>query len=173
MFLVTSFQAKNIDSRIVDGSLAVNFQFPWHASLRITIANSAHQSFCGAALISNQFLLTAASCLRNAISIQIDMGSILFSQPLVTMHTPQFLIHPQYNENFNTNDVAIIRLPQTVSFSTNIRAINLPTQSQAGDNFEAREVYVSGFGVTTPSKMIRKSCSLLVNAIRFLNLNFF
>lgn len=130
----------------------MNFQFPWHASLRITISNSAHQSFCGGALISNTFVLTAASCLRNAVSIQVDLGSISFSQPLVSLNTPQFLVHPQYNENFNTNDLALIRLPQPVSFSTNIRSINLPTQSQANDNFEEREVYIAGFGVTTPSK---------------------
>jgi len=79
------------------------------------------------------------------------MGSILFSQPLISMHTTQFITHPQHNANFNTNDIAIIRLPQPVQFSTNIRSINLPTQTMAGDAFVGREVYVAGFGVTTPN----------------------
>ncbi|XP_037030901.1 collagenase-like [Bradysia coprophila] len=149
--LSATYEAKNIETRIVEGSPAVNFQFPWHVLLRITHSNSAHESFCGGALISASFVLTAASCLRQVMRVQCDFGSILFSQPLVTLHSTQVLSHPQYNANFNTNDVAIIRLPQPVAFSTNIRAINLPTQSQAIDTFENREVYIAGFGVTTPN----------------------
>jgi len=149
--LIVVSEAKNIETRVVHGSPAVQFQFPWHVSLRITVTNSAHQSFCGGSLISDQFILTAASCLRNVQSIQCDLGSILFSDPLISIHSTQFLTHPQHNANFNTNDVAIIRLPQPVPFSTNIRSINLPTQSMAGDTFVDREVYVAGFGVTTPN----------------------
>jgi len=149
--LVATSEAKSIESRIVSGSLAVQFQFPWHSSLRITVSHSTHPSFCGAAIISNQFLLTAASCLRNAVSIAVDMGSISFSQPLQTMQTTLFLIHPQFNANFNLNDLAIIRLLVPITFSTSIRAINLPTQRQATETFENNEVYVAGFGVTAPN----------------------
>lgn len=130
----------------------MSFQFPWQVSLRITVSNSALQSFCGGALISEFFVLTAASCLRNVVSIQVDLGSILFSQPLISQHTTNFLIHQQYDPNFNINDVAIIALPLPVSFSTNIRSINLPTLTMVNDNFVDREVYVAGFGVTLPSK---------------------
>jgi len=144
-------EAKNINTRVVNGSPAVQFQFPWHALLRITVSNSAHQSFCSGSLISDHFVLTAASCLRNVVSIQVDLGSILFSEPLISFHTNQFLLHPQHNANFNHNDIALIRLPQPVSFSTNIRSINLPALAQSGDTFENREVYVAGFGVTTPN----------------------
>lgn len=148
---LATYEAKTIDTRIVDGTPAVNFQFPWHVSLRIRVINSDRESFCGGALISDLFILTAASCLRQIERIQCDFGSTHFSQPLLTLHSTAILIHPNYNANFNTNDLAIIRLPQPVTFSTSIRAINLPTQSQANDNFEDREVYVAGFGVTLPN----------------------
>jgi len=149
--LIVVSEAKNIETRVVHGTPAVPFQFPWHVSLRMTVTNSAQQSFCGGSLISDQFVLTAASCLRNVQSIQCDLGSISFSNPLISVHSTQFLPHPQYNANFNTNDIALIRLPQPLQFSTNIRSINLPTQTMAGDSFVDREVYVAGFGVTIPN----------------------
>lgn len=107
--------------------------------------------------------------MRQIARIQCDFGSILFSQPLVTLHSTQVLSHPQFNANFNTNDIAIIRLPQPVSFSTNIRAINLPTQSQAADTFEDREVYIPGFGVTTPSKTYQFFQLILLARVLTLN----
>jgi len=145
--LVAYCEAKP-QNRIIGGTPAINMQFPWHASLRITVSSSVQQSFCGGSVISDLFILTAASCLRNVISIQVDLGSVLFSSPLVTLHATAFLLHPNYNENFNTNDVAIIRLPHPIAFSANIRAISLPGLSLSASRFENEEVHIPGFGVT-------------------------
>lgn len=110
---------------------------------------TSEKTYCGGSLIAANFVLTAASCLKNAATIQADIGSTLFWSPFETQHTIQYLIHPQYSETFKINNIAVIRLPTGVTFGTNVRAILLPRISKESDLYESAESYVSGFGVTT------------------------
>lgn len=135
--------------RIVNGDKAVNYQFPWHVSLHVT-KTTGTKSYCGGSIIAEQFVLTAASCLKDATSIQVDIGSIQFNAPYETQHSTQFQIHPNYNEDTKANNIAIIRLPSSLIYRTNIRAILLPRISDKNETFESYESYVCGFGVSEP-----------------------
>lgn len=72
----------------------------------------------------------------------------MFNTPFETQHTTQFLSHPQFNEDYKVNNIALLRLPTTVVYRNNIRSILLPRLSDIGQQFEAIDSYVSGFGVT-------------------------
>jgi len=149
-FLAFSSSEANPLSRIVNGHEAANYQFPWHVSLVITQIDPANTTtYCGGSLIAAQFVLTAASCLRSVSTIQVDIGSIEFNTPYQTLHTTQFQIHPQYSDEFKLNNIAVIRLPTSVEFQTNIRAILLPRISEQNEEFISVDTYVSGFGVAT------------------------
>lgn len=117
-------------------------------SLQITVSHSAAKTYCGGSLIAANFVLTSAACLRNATSIQVDLGSIEFLKPYRTLHTTQYIRHPQYEDEFKSNNIAVIRLQQNVTFRTNIRAILLPGISQRAELYENAESYVAGFGVS-------------------------
>ncbi len=132
--------------RIVNGDKAAKYQFPWHVSIQNNKTNS-EKSYCGGSLIAPQFVLTAASCLKNVSTIQIDIGSIEFWNPNVTLQTNQYQIYPEYNEEFKTHNIAVIRLPTIVEYNTNIRSILLPRISDVNETYESIEAYVSGFGV--------------------------
>lgn len=133
--------------RIVNGDRAENYQFPWHVSLRITQTTS-EITYCGGSIIAANFVLTTAACLKNARTIQVDIGSIVFTTPFETQHTTQFQVHPQYSEDFKLNNIAIIRLQTTLVFRTNIRAILLPRIRDQSELYESADSYASGFGVT-------------------------
>ncbi|KAJ6637112.1 Collagenase [Pseudolycoriella hygida] len=133
-------------SRIIDGTIANQHQFPWQASLHITTPTLTR--YCGGSLISRDFVLTAAWCLRDALSVRIDMGSIIFLQPAVTLTSTQFIKHPQYNDVFNANNIGIIRLPTPVGdFSNTLRAILIPGPSHAGESYINTASLISGYGV--------------------------
>jgi len=133
-------------SRIIDGTIAHQHQFPWQVSLHITTPTFTR--YCGGSLISRNFVLTAAWCLRDAQSVQIDMGSILFLEPLVTQTSAQFINHPQYSAEFNTNNVGIIRLPTEVGeYSNTLRAILIPGPPHASELYINTPCFISGYGV--------------------------
>lgn len=134
-------------SRIVHGNIAAKFQFPWHVSLTISYANSSLRSYCGGSLISTRYVLTAATCLTNAVSIKADFGSISWSKPLQSQTTTKGMIHPQFNPKNNANNIAIIQLDQDVWYTNDKRAILLAGQSQTNNLFVNTTSYISGFGV--------------------------
>lgn len=160
IFLIYSSVEANSLGRIVNGDQAVFYQFPWHCSIQNTKTTSA-KAYCGGSLISANFVLTAASCLKDVSRIQVDFGSILFSQPFETQYTTQYQNHPQYNEQYKTNNIAVIRLQTSVTFRTNVRAILLPRISEHSETYVGVDSFVSGFGVSEAGS------SYLSNELRF------
>lgn len=116
--------------------------------LQITSSNVDYSIYGGGSLIAPNFVLTAASILRNATYIRVDIGSIEFLKPFETQYTTQYLSHPDYNDEFKTNNIAVIRLHESVAFRTNVRAILLPRLSEITESYEFFESYASGFGVS-------------------------
>ncbi len=139
------------ESRVVNGNIAANYQFPWHISLTITNAN-APNTYCGGSLISSRYILTAATCIAKAISIKASYGSISFSTPLQTQNTSNFMVHPLFNPIYNVNNIAIIRLNDEVYYTNDKRAILLVGQSTGSSSFVNATTYISGFGVAQNGK---------------------
>uniref|UniRef100_A0A672K6N5 Suppressor of tumorigenicity 14 protein homolog n=1 Tax=Sinocyclocheilus grahami TaxID=75366 RepID=A0A672K6N5_SINGR len=139
-------------SRIVGGQEADVGEFPWQVSLHVK--NTAH--VCGASIISERWLVTAAHCVQ-------DDPKIKYSQPgtweaYLGLHTQkekqkatkkllkQIIPHKNYNSHTYDNDIALMELDSPVTFSATIRPICLPT---ATDVFPAGEtVSISGWGAT-------------------------
>lgn len=139
------------DSRIINGDLASETQFPWHASVHATYSNAPPRYF-GGSLISQNFVLTIAHFVSGAQSVQVQMGSIAFSRPIISMQSRTFFIHPHFNATNYAFDVALIQLPFNVQFNNNYRPIRLPARWQSNDQFVGANALVSGFGVTSPGK---------------------
>lgn len=145
-------------TRIIDGTIAHQYQFPWHVSLHITKINSTHPRYCGGSLISKDFILTAASCLVAAESVRVDMGSILFLEPQISQVSTQFVSHNQFNPVFNTNNIGIIRLSApVVEFTNRLRPILFPGVRHANELYVGQPAFMSGFGVFEIGKLLRFS----------------
>lgn len=146
------FQQISPSFRIVNGHTDTQNQFPWQAHVQASYANSPTINNCGGSIISTTYLLTAADCVLNAKTLKINLGSTYLSAPAKTLYSSVFFIHPYYHSNYFQNNIALIRLPETLKFTSTMTAIRLPSKSQVNETFVNYEAYFSGFGLTSSSK---------------------
>merc|ERR1711941_62233 len=101
---------------IVGGFEATPNQWPWQVALFIDNA-----WFCGGALISENYVLTAAHCADGATYFDIMAGAHNVresSEPnRVEITSFNGWTHPQWDPNTLSNDLALVELPSPISFN--------------------------------------------------------
>ncbi|XP_013373939.1 PREDICTED: transmembrane protease serine 11B-like protein isoform X2 [Chinchilla lanigera] len=121
--------------RIKGGSTAQEGEWPWQASLKM---NGKH--YCGAVLISERFLLTAAHCFTKTDdpkSFVVSFGTEV-TPPYMQHNVQQIIIHEGYVKGEHHDDIAIIRLTEKVAFKNDVHRVCLP---------EATQIFLPGEGV--------------------------
>ncbi|OUR87862.1 hypothetical protein A9Q81_25315 [Gammaproteobacteria bacterium 42_54_T18] len=98
--------------RIIGGAESTPDTYPWMVSLQ----SKDGQHFCGASLISNQWILTAAHCVNEdkADDLQVVISEFDLttkSQQEVTRTISQISYHKDYGDD---NDIAILKLSSPV-----------------------------------------------------------
>ncbi|RZC38660.1 serine protease 53, partial [Asbolus verrucosus] len=114
--------------RIVGGQVARGGQFPYVTAIYITTSLGTY--FCGGALISNQWILTAGQCVDGAVLFRIQIRSNNLEgtdSNRLTLATSNCVLHPDYNPETLENDVGLIKLRLAIEFNEYVRAINLPS----------------------------------------------
>lgn len=147
------FEDSNRGGRIVFGSYATTNQFP-HFGYAV-IYRSASSTWCGSALISPLWVLTAAHCMNDCIGAQIYFGSLDKQLMKISRSAYGYTIHPSYQKpSALMNDIAAIKLSSTVTLSASVQPILLPTRSDQAINYTGRVLTVVGFGKTGKTKII-------------------
>jgi len=112
--------------KIVGGFEAEEHEWPWIVALFID-----DQWFCGGALISDEFVLTAAHCAEDASRFDVMAGAHNVragSEPeRVEISSYNGWTHPNWDSNDLSNDLALIRLPEKITFNDYIKPACLPT----------------------------------------------
>jgi len=112
--------------KIVGGFEAEEHEWPWIVALFID-----DMWFCGGALISDEFVLTAAHCAEDATRFDVMAGAHnvrASSEPeRVEISSYNGWTHPEWNSNDLSNDLALIRLPEKITFNDYIKPACLPT----------------------------------------------
>ncbi|KAJ3652788.1 hypothetical protein Zmor_018721 [Zophobas morio] len=135
------------NGRIISGSPASRGQFPWQAGLYLTLTTGG-TSFCGGALISSTWILTAAHCVQGVTAVTAYLGvTSLSDTSRVTAQASRAVVHPSYSSTTLANDIALLQLSTSVSSSSYISTISLAT-STLGTGVS---VTVSGWGRTSDS----------------------
>ncbi|XP_074083549.1 transmembrane protease serine 11C-like [Macrotis lagotis] len=128
-------------NKIAGGLNSVEGEWPWQASLQ---QSNIHR--CGATLISNNWLLTAAHCFVNAKDPQewsVTFG-LLLDDPKLKRRVKNIIIHEQYRYPAHDHDIAIVNLSKPVLYTSTIRKVCLP---EASYNFPPNsDVVVTGWG---------------------------
>jgi secreted trypsin-like serine protease len=155
-FLLTNATAyANNQAKVIGGENADPGEWPWMTAMVSANRDAFNGQFCGASLISPNWVLTAAHCL-------VDDGQVIAPSALdliVNIHTLsnensepnaeridalEIYVHEAYNDNTFANDIALVRLTNSASAALLSRADEaLMATISASD-----PVTVTGWGVT-------------------------
>ncbi|XP_008069342.1 transmembrane protease serine 11D [Carlito syrichta] len=129
------------EERIIGGAQAEEGGWPWQVSLQ---TNNAHH--CGGVLISDVWILTAAHCFRSTSDPRqwtVTFG-ISTTFPTLSKRVRSIIIHNNYIPATHENDIALVLLGNSVTFTRNIRRVCLPEATQ---NIPPGSIaYVTGWG---------------------------
>ncbi|XP_041989116.1 trypsin-1-like [Aricia agestis] len=135
------------ENRIVGGLPAGLNRYPWMA--RLVYDGQFH---CGASLLSKEYVLTAAHCVRKLKRSKIrvilgDHDQTLTTESAAIMRAVTSIVrHRSFDADSYNNDIALLKLRKPVSFSKIIKPVCLPPASiePAG-----KEGIVVGWGRTS------------------------
>ncbi|XP_017775180.1 PREDICTED: serine protease easter-like [Nicrophorus vespilloides] len=153
------------DDRITGGKLARIGQFPWMSLLGYeTNGINVTQFLCGGSLISRNYVLTAAHCLNlqglklslvrlGEFNLATDKDcenftkKIFCSDPYRDVVISKIIPHKDFSAVSLKNDIALLKLQNSISFTEFIQPICLPFDIElTPDMFYDKKLTVSGWG---------------------------
>jgi len=140
--------AKRFQTRIVGGRPADPDEWPWLAALVHKSGRGSGQ-YCGATLISDTHVLTAAHCLApfKKEDILVKLGEYDFEQEGETGDQTFTVLSMKNHENYNDvtyeHDIAIMKLDRPATLSKSVWPICLPPPTE---QFTNRRAFVIGWG---------------------------
>jgi len=144
---------ERVNLRIVGGSEAARGGWPWMARLGYYDRRDVSYS-CGGVLITRKHILTAAHCVYNKKNLfVVRLGSHGKNKFALQDHYIRGItIHERYvpSNQGPINDIAIITLASTVTFTADVQPICLPINRNVRNlNLPGRSLHVAGWGSTS------------------------
>lgn len=136
--------------RIVGGQIVNITETPWQISLQ-----DRYFHICGGSIIAQNFVLTAAHCTdRNtAKNLMIRAGSDLYKSGGIMVQVAEIHQNPLFNRQTVDYDYSILKLAESLTYSSQISPIGLPAQDE--DVEDDTICFVSGWGTTQSSSESR------------------
>ncbi|XP_063244255.1 transmembrane protease serine 9-like [Bacillus rossius redtenbacheri] len=145
----------NEETRIVGGVTTRQHEYPW--MVRLTYFN---RFYCGAMLINDRYIMTAAHCVRGFIWFMIkatfgehdrcDAAAKPESRFVIRAFTGDFSF------SLFSNDIAVLRLSARVPVSAHIRPVCLPRSAEP--SYEGASALAAGWGTLGEGGKV--ACSL-------------
>ncbi|XP_075300237.1 transmembrane protease serine 9 isoform X4 [Opisthocomus hoazin] len=152
-------------SKIVGGTDASGGEIPWQVSLR---EDSRH--FCGATIIGDRWLLSAAHCFNETDPEEIEayVGTTSLNGTdgnAVKVNVTRVIPHPLFNPVMLDFDVAVLELASPLVFNKYIQPVCLPLAAQKFP--VGKKCVISGWGdleegnVTKPEVLQKASVGII------------
>lgn len=109
--------------KIVNGLSTTKNSWPWQVMLE-----TADGGLCGASLINDQWLVSAAHCKASVVTAYLGLHDYndLNANGVQALSVAKFINHPQYDDVAQTNDIALLKLSTPVTYSDSVSPICLP-----------------------------------------------
>lgn len=138
-----------LHKRIVGGNEASPNKWAWMAAL---LRRDTGELYCGGALISNRYVITAAHCTDGlkAANITIRLGAHNIQELSVNVkdfEVSRIREHRDFQKDTFMNDIAVLRLKHTVKFNEYIRPVCLPERSD--EDYFGKTAIATGWGTQT------------------------
>jgi len=152
---IHSLLHEKTNERILDGTEAPLNAFPWMVSVRFNLFNT-FKSDCGGAILSDIFLLTAASCFLGLpastqyIGIKAGIHNIINGSeiPEQSRLVSHLIVHPDYSSQNFLNDLALVRVTPPFDFnSSSVSSISLSNLI----SIENMDLITIGWGIFKPN----------------------
>nr|AAX62028.1 chymotrypsin-like serine protease [Ostrinia nubilalis] len=138
--------------RIVGGVPAGLGQVPFQAGLLLDVIGFEGRGVCGGSLISANRVISAAHCWADGQNqvwrVEVILGSVTLFTGGNRQFTSVFINHPSWFPLLVRNDVGVIYLPTSVTFSSTIAPVSLPQGAELEETFAGESAIASGFGLT-------------------------
>lgn len=132
-----------IAPRVVGGNVSTNGEQRWITSLQFQ-----DQHFCGAALIHPRWAVTAAHCVASlsarSLSVWVGGNDLRVESQGEREDVDRIILHPNYNPNNYTNDIALLRLDAPISSIAPVQVANAAIMTDQAA--PGQPVSVSGWG---------------------------
>ncbi|KAF2894276.1 hypothetical protein ILUMI_11900 [Ignelater luminosus] len=158
------FKKIMIEERIINGKDALITDYPYQLSL---LFNGLHR--CGAALISNSAIVTAAHCVMHSTNCKyysVRAGTTTVNSGGTVVGIKRIVSHSKFDKASMDYDIAIAILSRCLSFGPTVRSIKLVGAKE--DLPVGTHVNATGWGTTYPGNTVLsthlKSVELLVIA---------
>lgn len=144
---VTCGRAALYQPKIISGTDASPYKWPWMASLRY---NNSHH--CGAFLIHERYVLTAAHCLyrKNISLLQVAVGlhnlKDISSDDLYNVNQIYLNEKFSFTSFFRGYDIGLILLENKLRLSDKVSLICLPNSEDDLELINEKNVFTAGWG---------------------------
>ncbi|KAL7644851.1 UNVERIFIED_CONTAM: hypothetical protein RMT77_004668 [Armadillidium vulgare] len=146
-----SLLTEEFDSRIVNGIDTKLGEFPWQASLRIVTPFPMTIAWCGAVVLNERWVITAAHCAQGlkTENLVVRYGShnvydSTEASPIQERQAIDIVFHPEFDQLSKGHDIALIKVNEPVKFDNFVTPICLPGL-YVGNLIGAKAI-VSGWG---------------------------
>ncbi|KAH8239477.1 hypothetical protein KR032_004714 [Drosophila birchii] len=104
---------------------------------------------CGGTLLDRRWILTAGHCTMGVTHYDVYLGtkSVEDTEQLggLVLRSNKFIVHERFNPETAANDIALVKLPMDIAFTSRIQPASLPSRYRH-DQFAGMSVVASGWG---------------------------